>query len=118
MKVKTSSFRHGSPESGAGKPQTLARWEKLPSMDDGCIRDIHVPHPSGGVAVQIGCPADLSDIPDRNDGTTTPDGSCNPVRNVLYSTSDFKGYTKRKRRGYKPRRASLHSSQPPTRITR
>ena len=37
-------------------------------MDDGCIRDIHVPHSSGGVAVQIGCPADLSGIPDRNDG--------------------------------------------------
>jgi hypothetical protein len=42
--------------------------QNLPSLDDRCIRDIHVPHPSGGVAVQIGCPADLSDIPDRNDG--------------------------------------------------
>jgi len=30
----------------------------------GCMRDIHVYHPSGGEAVQIGCPADLSGIPD------------------------------------------------------
>ena len=28
----------------------------------GCIRDILVPHPSGGKAVQIGYPADLSGI--------------------------------------------------------
>jgi len=27
------------------------------------MRDIHVSHPSGGEAVQIGCPADLSGIP-------------------------------------------------------
>ena len=40
----------------------------LPSMATGCIRDIHVPHPSGGEAVQIGCPADLSGNPRRNDG--------------------------------------------------
>ncbi|PZN83977.1 MAG: hypothetical protein DM484_03485 [Candidatus Methylumidiphilus alinenensis] len=31
-------------------------------MDTGCIRDIHVRYPSGGEAVQIGCPADLSGI--------------------------------------------------------
>ena len=40
----------------------------LPSMATGCIRDIHVPHPSGGEAVQICCPADLSGNPCRNDG--------------------------------------------------
>ena len=40
----------------------------LPSLDAGCIWDIHVPYPSGGEAVQIGCPADLSGIPDGNDG--------------------------------------------------
>ncbi len=34
----------------------------------GCIWDILVPHPSGGEAVQIGCPADLSGVPARNDG--------------------------------------------------
>ncbi len=39
----------------------------LPSMDAGCIRDIHVQYPSGGEAVQIGCPADLSGNPCRND---------------------------------------------------
>ncbi|MEI7868409.1 MAG: DUF4160 domain-containing protein [Candidatus Methylumidiphilus sp.] len=37
---------------------------------------------------------------------STRDGICNPVRNVLCFTSGFKGYTKRKRRGFKPRRAS------------
>ena len=31
------------------------------------MRDIHVPHPSGGRAVQIGCPAYLSGNPCRND---------------------------------------------------
>ena len=35
------------------------------------MRDIHVPHPSGGRAVQIGCPADLSGNPCRNDGPPT-----------------------------------------------
>ena len=39
----------------------------LPSMATGCIRDIHVPHPSGGGVVQIGYPADLSGNPCRND---------------------------------------------------
>jgi hypothetical protein len=29
----------------------------------GCIWGIHAPNPSGGEAVQIGCPADLSGIP-------------------------------------------------------
>ena len=29
----------------------------------GCFRDILVPNPTGGGAVQIGCPADLSCIP-------------------------------------------------------
>ncbi len=33
----------------------------------GCIRNILVPHPSGSKAVQIGCPADLSGSPCRND---------------------------------------------------
>ncbi len=32
------------------------------------MRNIHVPHPSGSEAVQIGCPADLSGDPCRNDG--------------------------------------------------
>jgi len=44
-----------------------AKGGLLPSMATGCIRDIHVPHPSGGEAVQIGCPADLSGNPCRND---------------------------------------------------
>ena len=35
-------------------------------MASGCIRDILVPNPSGGEAVQIGCPADLSGNPCRN----------------------------------------------------
>ena len=35
------------------------------------MRDFLVPHPSGGEAVQIGCPADLSDNPCRNDGSPT-----------------------------------------------
>ena len=40
----------------------------------GCIRDIPVPNPTGGGAVQIGCPADLSGIPDRNDGILATTG--------------------------------------------
>ena len=38
------------------------------ALQSGCMRDILVPHPSGGEAVQIGCPADLSGDPCRNDG--------------------------------------------------
>jgi len=33
----------------------------------GCIRDIRVPNPTGGWPKQIGCPADLSGNPCRND---------------------------------------------------
>ena len=33
------------------------------SLWTGCMGDIHVSHPSGGEAVQIGCPADLSGNP-------------------------------------------------------
>gem|GEM_PF-6910854 len=36
------------------------------SLQSGCMRDIHVPHPSDGGAVQIGFPADLSGDPCRN----------------------------------------------------
>ena len=43
------------------------------------MRDIHVSHPSGGEAVQIGCPADLSGVPCRN-------GGCSGIR--LISQSD------------------------------
>ena len=32
------------------------------------LQDIHVPNPSGGGAVQIGCPADLSGIQARMTG--------------------------------------------------
>ena len=37
-------------------------------MASGYIRDIHVPNPTGGEAVQIGCPVDLSGNPRRIDG--------------------------------------------------
>ncbi len=52
------------------KPQVydrLAVSRSLPSLDAGCIRDTRV-YPSGGEAVQIGYPADLSGIHDRDDG--------------------------------------------------
>ena len=38
------------------------------SMATGCILGIRVPNPTGGEAVQIGYPADLSGNPCRNDG--------------------------------------------------
>ena len=47
------------------KPQDydrLAVARSLPSLDAGCIQDILVLYPSGGEAVQIGYPADLSGI--------------------------------------------------------
>ena len=50
---------------GVGK---MSAGPALPSMATGCIRDILVPNPTGGEAVQIGCPADLSGNPCRNDG--------------------------------------------------
>jgi hypothetical protein len=72
MRENGSSFRQGMPESSAmdGNVPTVhvrglgnAVGHSLPSLDDGCIRDILlVPHPSGGEAVQIGYPADLSGI--------------------------------------------------------
>ena len=40
-------------------------------MESGFMRDILVPHPPGGEAVQIGCPFDLSGDPCPNDGFPT-----------------------------------------------
>jgi hypothetical protein len=71
MKENGSSFRQGMPESSAMDGNSSdahvrdlgnAVGHRLPSLDDGCIRDILVPHPSRGEAVQIGYPADLSGI--------------------------------------------------------
>ena len=56
------SYRQGLPVS-----RTQGGESGLPSMATGCIRDFHVPNPSGGEAVQIGYPADLSGNPCRND---------------------------------------------------
>ena len=39
---------------------------RLPSMAIGCIQDIRVPNPTGGLPKQIGYPADLSGNPCRN----------------------------------------------------
>ena len=60
---KTPSFRHGPPE-----PRLHGRYGLVASLQSGYMKDILVPHPWGGGAVQIGCPADLSGDPCRNDG--------------------------------------------------
>ncbi|PZN81575.1 MAG: hypothetical protein DM484_08285 [Candidatus Methylumidiphilus alinenensis] len=57
--------------------------DELPSMASGCIRDIRVPNPSGGEAVQIGCPADLSGNPCRNDGVLGQTENCRALRTFL-----------------------------------
>jgi hypothetical protein len=71
MKENGSSFRQGMPESSAmdgNVPAAHVRdlgnaaGHRLPSLGDGCIRDILVPHPSGGEAQanRLSC---LSGIP-------------------------------------------------------
>ena len=75
-KPKTPSYRLGLPVSRTQGGETPgSRWHlkrhnatsALPSMATRCMRDIPVPHPSGGRAVQIGYPTDLSGNPCRND---------------------------------------------------
>ena len=57
----------------------------------GCMRDIHVSHPSGGEVVQIGCPVDLSGNPRRNDEPKSSlgfkmrvAGSAPTLREIMY----------------------------------
>ena len=69
-RVRDRDFPNASSHKDV-KPQVydrLAVTRSLPSLDAGCIQDILVLYPSGGEAVQIGYPADLSGIHDRNDG--------------------------------------------------
>jgi hypothetical protein len=77
MKAITSSFRQGVPESSArdgnlSDAQVIdlitAVGHSLPSLDDGCIRDILVPHPSGGEAQANRLSCRFVRHPCRNDG--------------------------------------------------
>jgi hypothetical protein len=72
MKYYPSSW-HGcrNPASRDGKPWAEASLVvnlKLHVLVSGCIRDIHVPNPSGGKAVQFGYPCRFVRHPYRNDG--------------------------------------------------
>jgi hypothetical protein len=63
----SASFRPGCRNPAAKDGKLWATASPVVTLEfhvlvTGCIWGIHAPNPSGGEAVQIGCPADLSGI--------------------------------------------------------